>query len=483
MRKATLFLLATSIACATGPEVKPIETPAVSRLEADRSVATTLRAITARVRKGEADKVRKSLEEQASQLQGDPKLKLYLAWIGAPSEEAWLEINALAKLNPDDPWMWTALGLIYLEWKGFLDQAQGELERALKAVPGFVPAEVGLADVLRKREKLAEAKLAYEAVLAKAPDWEEALVGLGLTLEQMGDPAAKGLFERALKVDPDDVRAIRALAKIAVEAKDADLAIALQSKLLEFDPQNAEARVAVGRMKLQKGDIEGAAADFEAAMEVSPNRDTAQALADAYRALARAHDEIRVLERLAQYDEADPAPLLRVAELRQADKDLEGAEGALRQAAERKPDDAAIQLTLARLLRQRDDLVGSIEAYRLARERGAEGVDQELAELEKTAALPDKPLRGGINRLYNDVFRRLNKEFLARQEANRNLGGKFSVKVTIGEGEKAASVELIEDTVHDPVLAALVYFCFKDASYPKEKPRTVTFEYVLAGTR
>ncbi len=483
MRKAALFFLATSVACASGPEVVPTETPVSRRLEADRSVATTLRAIAARVHKGEAAKVRKSLEEQASQIQGDPKLKLYLAWIGAPSEEAWQEINALAKLNPDDPWMWTALGLIYLEWKGFLEQAQGEFDRALKAVPGFVPAEVGMADLLRKRERLPEAKLAYEAVLAKAPEWQEALVGLGLTLDKLGDPAAKGLFERALKVDPDDLRAIRALAKIAVEAKDADLAIALQSKLLEFDPQNAEARVAVGRMKLQKGDIEGAAADFEAAMETSPNQETAQALAGAYRELTRAPDEIRVLERLAGYDEADPAPLLRVAELRQADKDLEGAETALRQAAERKPDDATIHLTLARLLRQRDDLVGAIEAYRAARQRGAEGVDQELAALEKTACLPDKPLSGGINRLYNEVFRRLNKEFQARHEANRNLGGKFGVKVTIGEGEKAASVELIEDTVHEPVLAALVYFSFKDAAYPKEKPRTVTFEYVLAGAR
>ena len=482
MRKATV-LLALLTACASTPEPTPAAGAPSGRLEADRSVATTLRAISSRVLKGEGAKVRASLEQQAAQHPKDAKLKLYVAWVGAPSEEAWQEINKIAKLNPDDPWMWACLGQIYLGWKGFLDQARGEFERAGKLVPGFVPAEVGLADVLRLEGRLPEAKAAYEAVLARAPEWQEALAGLGLTLEGLGDPGAQAVIERAVRVDPDDLRAIRALAKLAVAAQDADRAIALQSKLLEFDPLNAEARAAVARMKLQKGDLEGAAEDFEAAMETAPNRELAAALVGTYRELKRPFDEIRLLERLAGYDEADPAPLLRVAELRQADKDLEGAEAALRQAAERKPEDPAIPLALARLVKQREDLIGAIEAYRLARTKGAEGVEAELAETEKLACLPDKPLRGNINRLYNEVFRSLNKEFQARHQLNRNLGGKFGLRVTIGADEKAAAVELIEDTVHEPALAALVYFSFKDATFPKERARTVTFEFVLAGAR
>ena len=49
----------------------------------------------------------------------------------------------------------------------------------------------------------------------------------------------------------------------------------------------------------------------------------------------------------------------------------------------------------------------------------------------------------------------------------------------IDETGKVEQVEMVEDTVHDEVLGALVYFGLKDAGYAKEK-RTPTFEFVLS---
>jgi tetratricopeptide (TPR) repeat protein len=475
MRRAALGLVLLT-ACATAPtSYSGTQTSSARPVEADRSTAATLRSITARVHKGESEKVHEELALQAAQSPKDQRLKLYLAWMDAPSEDSWQEINRLSKVNPNDPWMFAALGLIYLQWKGFLPQAEGELDRALAIKPGFVPAEVGLADLARLRGKLPEAKAAYEAVLAKEKDWQEALCGLGLTLRAMGDPAARGVLERALKIDPDDRVAIKALSEIVVAANDKPAALALQQKICELEPRNGAARLTLGKMRLEAGDNEGAAKALESALELAPSAEAARALADAYRALQQPDQEAHALEQLASLEPADPEPLLRVAELLSAERDFEGAEAAMREASARKPEDVSLLVAIARLVEKREDLVAAIGAWRYAKQKGAPGVDAELARLGRVAGLPAHPMSGGVQRLYNEVFSSLR----ARRAAQPELGGRLRVRVEIGPDQKASEVELLEDTVHDAALSALVYYSFKDATYPNEKPRSVTFEFVL----
>ncbi|MBI5543061.1 MAG: hypothetical protein HY901_04185, partial [Deltaproteobacteria bacterium] len=344
MRK-TAILLAIATACAGGPlpkdDAKPGGAPSAGldpKLEADRAIAATLRAITARGRKGESAKVHEEYLEQAKLRPNDWKPRLFAAWAGQPSEESWQDVAKICRLSPEEPWPWTASALIYLQWKGFFDQADAEVAKALKARPRFVPALVARADVLRLKQKLPEAKAAYEEVLALAPDWQEALAGLGLTLVAMKDPAARETLDRALKIDPDDLPVVTAQARLALEAKDMPKVIELYGKMLQFNPKDREAHLALAKMKAESGDLAGAVVEYEAAMAIAPDLLAAQALADTYRSLKKGDEEVKALEKVAQLDLKTPAPWLRIAELRKVDNDSEGAEAAMRQAAERVPD-------------------------------------------------------------------------------------------------------------------------------------------------
>jgi tetratricopeptide (TPR) repeat protein len=493
MRHSPLVLLALA-ACATTPastsgpdtatvaEMKAGPTSDASaltrRLETDRKIAAMLRSISARVRKGQGAELRDELQEQLRIHPGDSLLKIYCAWTSAPSEDAWEQINNVSKKHPGEPWSWVAQGNIYLHWRGFLEQADDQYQRALKAVPGFVPAEVGRADVLRLKGKLSEARAAYEAVLLRAPDWQEALLGLGMVQAALNDPAARASLERALQIDPEDFQAITAMAKLASDTKDSDTAIRLYRKVLEYDPSDRPTHLVLARLLHAKGDVASATLEYEAAMALASDAELASVLAKAYRDQNRPEDELRALEKLAELDATHPDPLLRMAELRKEQNDLEASESALRQASERKPDDPEILLALARLLRDRENALGAIEAYRAAKEKGSPAAGQELKALETAVSLPEKPISGEPNRIYQEVFRRLNKQFEVRQRDNKLLGGALRLKVSIDEEGKVTAVELIEDTVHDDVLTALIYFSLKDAIYPKGK-RSPTFEFVL----
>ncbi len=477
-----LPLLLALAACATGPEPKPAEVQAAStaesRLEEDRGLAATLRGISARARRGEAAQMHEEFIAQARQRPNDWKPRLFAAWTGQPSEDSWQEIAKVCKLNPEEPWPWTASGLVYLQWKNFLDQAEGDFKKALVARKGFVPARVGLADVLRLRGKLAEAKAAYEAALQDAPDWQEALRGLGLTELELEDPvAARAHLDRALLIDPDDLVAVEAMARLALRARDTARAIELYGKMLQYDPRDRAAHLALAKMKAETGDGAGAAQSFEAALALAPDLETARELAALYRKLGRSDEEIKTLELLARLDTRDPAPYLRTAEVRKGEGDTEGAEAALRQAAERAPDDPAIHLSIARLVAAKEDLVASIEAFRTAKAKGAAEAEGELKALEAKANLGPQ-IVGDPNKVYFTVGARLDKQFKELQKANPTLGGKLRARVSIGADGLATQVEVLEDTVHESSLAAFVYFSLKDARYPKKS--TPTFEFVLS---
>ncbi len=481
MRKTLLPVLLTLGACASGPAprseiVTKNSQSAETRLAEAKAMATTLRSIAARARKGEAGTLRDEYLEQARQRPNDWKPRLLAAWTGAPTESAWQDIAKVCKLNPEEPWPWTASGLVYLQWRGFLSQAELEFGRALKAQAGFVPARVGLADVLRLGGKLPEAKAAYEAILVDAPDWQEALSGLGLALAALKDPAARPTLEKALALDPDDLPALTALARLALEAKDTPKVIELYSRMLQFNQKDREAHLALAKMKADSGDGAGAATSYETAMSIAPDAQTARTLAALYQGLKRTDDEVKALEKVAQLDTKDPAPFVRIAEIRKGEGDTEGAETAMRQATDRSPDDADLSLALARIVGEKDDLIAAIEEFRVAKGKGAADAEAGLRPLEAKAGL-GKPITGDANRVYGEVFARLNKSFQELSKANPALGGKIRARVTIGADGRVAQVDMLEDTVHEGTLTALVYFSLKDAVYPKKG--TPTFEFVL----
>ncbi len=446
-------------------------------------VASELRRIEARVRRGESGAMRQEYTERIAKRPDDLFAKFYLAWIDAPSEDAGTQINSLAKLNPEEPWLRTALARIYMTWKGFLSLAQSEADQVLARHPDFIPALAVRAELLRRSGKTDEAIALFREILTKDPECFEAQLWLASALEDAGDLAgAQEALGAAVAIDGSDVSLLGKLAAILIASGDKEAVLPIYEKLTQAWPEDASMRKKLGDLRLELGDKEGAAADLEEVLRMTgaPSLEIAKTLTGIYAELEKTQDEQRALESLVRFDEgATAANFMRLWELRKADGDPEGAENALRQAIAASPDDLKLKVLLAESLRERDALVEAITAHREAVRLGASGLKNHLRDLEKRAGLPPTPPSGNVNRVYNVVQLRLKNALTERQKTQPWLGGTIGARITIGQNGRVSAVELTRNSLQDQALTALVYFSLLDAELPGERPRNVSFEFVL----
>lgn len=462
-------------------EVAGTTSPSETARAAEHDVAATLRAIEARVRQGESAQMRQTFTDRIARHPGDLLAKLYLAWIDAPSENAGTQINALAKINPDDPWLRTALARIYLQWKGFAPQARAEIDQVLGRHPDFIPALAVRAEIERVEGRLDAAAAEYRAVVKRDPLCFEAQLGLATVLESLGDTkGARAALDAAIAIDGSDPVTLRKLAAILLLEGDTAAVLPIYEKLLALHPGDVQVMRRLGELHRSQGDLEGAAQAFERLQSAAPDIDVARQLVEIYAALARAQDEQRALEDLARLDETASVDVYRrLFELRAQDGDAEGAEAALRQAIARAPEDLSLRALLARNLGDRGELIPAILAHREAITLGVGDLRADLRALEARAGLPAQPLRGNVSRLYNLVHLHLKKALAQRHKNQPWLGGELGVRATIGEAGKVGAVQITKNTLQDPELTALVYFSILDAHLPGERPRSVSFEFVL----
>lgn len=425
--------------------------------------------------------MRQEFTERIARHPDDLFAKLYLAWIDAPSESAGTQLNALAKINPQEPWLRTALARIYLQWKGFVPQARAEIAQVLDRHPDFVPALAVRAEIERIEGRLDAAAAAYRALVARDPLCFEAQLGLSMVLEALGDHGgARAALDAAIAIDDSDPATLRKLAELLTLEGSADAVLPLYEKLLARHPTDVEIRKKLGDLRRSQGDLEGAAQEFERLQQSEPTIDVARQLVEIYAALGRPQDEQRALENLIRFDEAASVDVYRrLFELREQDGDAEGAETALRQAIARSPEDPVLRVLLAQNLRDRGALVPAILAHREAIALGASELYAGLKALEARAGLPSQPLRGNVSRLYNLVHLHLKKALARRHKAQPWLGGTLGVRATIAPEGNVSAVEITRNSLQDPELTALVYFSILDAQLPGERPRSVSFEFVL----
>lgn len=178
---------------------------------------------------------------------------------------------------------------------------------------------------------------------------------VGEILLSVGDaPGALAAFRAALDLDPRSAAATRGLTRAAHRAGDAD---ALRQAATREDEVTGDRRTAVNalltaaKIRRNHGDLAGAAADYEAALALDPDDETAEA---GLRATRQSPEELpRLLEHLTRAALAAKTPAracalhLAVARL-QADArgDLPAAVAATQRALAARPEDAA---ALARL--------------------------------------------------------------------------------------------------------------------------------------
>lgn len=173
---------------------------------------------------------------------------------------------------------------------------------------------------LHRQGRLSEAEDGYRAHLADHPHDAVALHLLGVLCAERGNlDEAQELAQRAHEHAPERADIVLTLATLRFRAGEPDAARKLYEQALTLDPNLAKAHTALGHFAAQAGERERAEQHFRTALRA----------------------------------EEDPQALAGLGALALANGDPDSALGHLSRAAELKPDNAPIQVMLARVFLQR----------------------------------------------------------------------------------------------------------------------------------
>ncbi len=431
------------------------------------------------------DRVRMDLTAKARAKPTECMPRVYVAWLTLPTDDSWNQLKALAPIFVENPWVHYGMGRVYVKWK-MADQARNELNQVLKRDPKFYPALTSLGDLAAQRDEASEAEAFYRQALAIASDDPLALTGLGqLLLKQGKKDQAMELLKTSTRAYPEQPGALAALVPLLVDAKD-PAAIEAAQAVCELRPKDAAARRQLGELRFAAGDLAGAAKEFERLSRLGALDAALQTrLASIYKTVGNVDEEERVEQALAAQEPTSTVHNLRLAELRLARHDLEGAEAQYLEVLARDPKNLVAQLALVKF-----KLEAGLEFEAVERLRAAKALDPTNAEigtqletLENSFKLGNHQLKGNVNGINWAVIATLDKLYTERKAARPALAGKIKIRVHISDEGRATAVDVLEDTVKDPVLVGHVYFRFRDAEYYERKKVEPVVEFELGGAK
>ena len=228
--------------------------------------------------------------------------------------------QALAKKQPTEPIVYQVLGSVYVARKESA-AARAAYSQALELNATYLPAVAGLARLDLAEKKPAEAKARFEAVVAKEPNNDLALLGLAEVLA-------------STKAPPKEISAVL---QRAIAAK----------------PQSATARIALIRLHLQENDARAAlSAAQEASIALPNDLRILDSLGRAQLAAGETNQALDTFNRLAAAQPTSPVPLTRMASVYGSRKEPEKAIEVLLRAQKLAPADPGISrdLVLAYLM-------------------------------------------------------------------------------------------------------------------------------------
>ena len=210
---------------------------------------------------------------------------------------------------------------LYLQGKFFgerttqadTDRAIDLFRRALAIDPNFSLAWAGLSRVHQTQagfgfapidEGFARARDAAQHALRLTPDLAEGHIELGLVLEghDWNWSAADASFRRALELAPGDAHALSAAAGLAGLLGRPDEALELMRKVVAVDPLSARAHRGLAHAWFQAERPDEAAAEFQLALDLSPNAGLSHAFLAIMRLLQGRGEEGLVLAQAESHD-------------------------------------------------------------------------------------------------------------------------------------------------------------------------------------
>ena len=199
---------------------------------------------------------------------------------------------------------------------------------------------------------MAAAAVAYQAVLAVAPDNEEALHGLGVVSQRQGRAGeAVALLRAAVARAPARAEFHYNLALAALTAGDPAAAVAAMEAATKLRPDWPEAQYDLGNARRIAGDLAGAARGFRQALKLRPGYVQAEVnLANVLKEDGRLDQALAAYRRVLARNPNLPETQNNLGAALVEAGDRPAAEAAFRAAVAQKPDFPAALTNLASLL-------------------------------------------------------------------------------------------------------------------------------------
>jgi len=209
-----------------------------------------------KLRAGDPARARASIEEalkiDPADLRGIQALRqTYSAQKNGPM--ALREVKEYAARNPKSAPIQEYLGLLLMV-EGDLNQAQVAFAAAKAADPGFVEADLYLAQIDLFRGKAEAAKTKLRALLSTDERNPTARLWLAILEENTGDRnAAIDLYRKVAEANPDSAEASNNLAYLLAEANKPDEALKYAERAVELAPDNPAYCDTLGWVLYRKG--------------------------------------------------------------------------------------------------------------------------------------------------------------------------------------------------------------------------------------
>lgn len=159
---------------------------------------------------------------------------------------------------------------------GRLDDMQSAYEDVLQRAPENVRALTGKATAMAWQGNYTGAQKNFERALALDSQNIDALIGLGYAYSwdrQFSN--AHTQFQRALRVDPSNVSARKGIAYSFYWQNENELALGAFQAVASMEPNSAELEEAIGRVNYSLGHKRDAVSNFEKALALDPQRESA----------------------------------------------------------------------------------------------------------------------------------------------------------------------------------------------------------------
>jgi tetratricopeptide (TPR) repeat protein len=167
----------------------------------------------------------------------------------------------------------SAVGIaLALFQRGSLDEAEAQLEVAIRRNPRSAEAHNNLGLVYLRQDRLEKARLHLQAAAGFKPDSPEVWANLGKVLARQGDTArARIAYQRALSLRPGYLDAASGMGALLAQSGNLDEAREAMQGVLKAEPKNAQALNNLGAVYEQQGRLKDAERAFQGALRLDPN--------------------------------------------------------------------------------------------------------------------------------------------------------------------------------------------------------------------